>query len=121
MSGFTTTGATILDDVECFHGLLFWRSLTQWIGGLGIVFFTIAPLPSLVGGQTKVFAEATGPIKSILSCIPVSPLLAKWHLEYLPGAHHRMHPLLLYSGNESLRQLQLRDDHHGYGWFLYPQ
>ena len=43
MSGFTTTGATILDDVECFpHGLLFWRSLTQWIGGLGIVFFTIA-------------------------------------------------------------------------------
>ncbi len=36
MSGFTTTGATILDDVECFpHGLLFWRSLTQWIGGSG--------------------------------------------------------------------------------------
>ena len=68
MSGFTTTGATILDDVECFpHGLLFWRSLTQWIGGLGIVFFTIALLPSLVGGQTKVFAaEATGPIKTKL-------------------------------------------------------
>ena len=47
MSGFTTTGATILDDVECFpHGLLFWRSLTQWIGGLGIVFFTIACIVS---------------------------------------------------------------------------
>lgn len=47
MSGFTTTGATILDDVECFpHGLLFWRSLTQWIGGLGIVFFTIACIAS---------------------------------------------------------------------------
>ena len=57
MSGFTTTGATILDDVECFpHGLLFWRSLTQWIGGLGIVFFTIALLPSLVGGQTYYIA-----------------------------------------------------------------
>ena len=68
MSGFTTTGATILDDVECFpHGLLFWRSLTQWIGGLGIVFFTIALLPSLVGGSVKVFAaEATGPIKTKL-------------------------------------------------------
>ena len=40
MSGFTTTGATILDDIESLsHGLLFWRSLTQWIGGLGIVFF----------------------------------------------------------------------------------
>ena len=43
MSGFTTTGATIIDDVESLpHGILFWRSLTQWIGGLGIVFFTVA-------------------------------------------------------------------------------
>ena len=68
ISGFTTTGATILDDVECLpHGILFWRSFTQWIGGLGIVFFTIAVLPSLVGGSVKVFAaEATGPIKSKL-------------------------------------------------------
>ena len=62
MSGFTTTGATILNDVERLpHGLLFWRSMTQWIGGLGIVFFTIAILPSFVGGSVKVFAaEATG-------------------------------------------------------------
>ena len=68
MSGFTTTGATIIDDVEALpHGIIFWRSLTQWIGGLGIVFFTIALLPSLVGGSVKVFsAEATGPIKSKL-------------------------------------------------------
>ena len=56
-SGFTTTGASIFDDVEVLpHGILFWRSLTQWIGGLGIVFFTIAILPSLVGGSVKVFA-----------------------------------------------------------------
>lgn len=69
MSGFTTTGATIIDDVEALpHGILFWRSLTQWIGGLGIVFFTIALLPSLVGsGSIKVFsAEATGPLKTKL-------------------------------------------------------
>ena len=68
MSGFTTTGATIIDDVERLpHGLLFWRSLSQWIGGLGIVFFTIALLPSLVGGSVRVFAaEATGPIKTKL-------------------------------------------------------
>lgn len=68
ISGFTTTGATILDDVEHLpHGILFWRSFTQWIGGLGIVFFTIAILPSLVGGSVKVFAaEATGPIKTKL-------------------------------------------------------
>lgn len=66
MSGFTTTGASIIDDVEALpHGLLFWRSMTHWIGGLGIVFFTIAVLPSLVGGSIKVFsAEATGPIRA---------------------------------------------------------
>lgn len=68
MSGFTTTGATILDDVEHLpHGLIFWRTISQWIGGLGIVFFTIAILPSMVGGTVKVFsAEATGPIKTKL-------------------------------------------------------
>ena len=68
MSGFTTTGASIIDNIDNYpHGLLFWRSLTQWIGGLGIVFFTIALLPSLVGGSVKVFAaEATGPIKTKL-------------------------------------------------------
>ena len=78
MSGFTTTGATIIDNVEALpHGLLFWRSLTQWIGGLGIVFFTIALLPSLVGGSTKVFAaEATGPIRTKLH--PRLSTSAKW-------------------------------------------
>ncbi len=78
MSGFTTTGATILDDVEALpHGMLFWRSLMQWIGGLGIVFFTIAILPSLVGGSVKIFAaEATGPIKAKMH--PRLTTTAKW-------------------------------------------
>jgi trk system potassium uptake protein TrkH len=78
MSGFSTTGATILDNVECLpHAILFWRSLTQWIGGLGIVFFTIAILPSLVGGSVKVFAaEATGPIKAKMH--PRLSTTAKW-------------------------------------------
>ena len=78
MSGFTTTGATILDDVERLpHGLLFWRSMTQWIGGLGIVFFTIAILPSFVGGSVKIFAaEATGPMRSRLH--PRLSTNAKW-------------------------------------------
>ncbi len=77
-SGFTTTGASIIDDVEVLpHGILFWRSLTQWIGGLGIVFFTIAILPSLVGGSVKVFAaEATGPIKAKMH--PRLTTTAKW-------------------------------------------
>ena len=78
MSGFTTTGATVIDDVESLpKALLFWRSLTQWIGGLGIVFFTIAILPSMVGGSVKVFsAEATGPIRSKLH--PRLSTGAKW-------------------------------------------
>ena len=78
MSGFTTTGATIIDDVECLpHGILFWRSLTQWIGGLGIVFFTIALLPSLIGGSVKIFAaEATGPIRMKLH--PKLSTSSKW-------------------------------------------
>jgi trk system potassium uptake protein TrkH len=77
-SGFTTTGASILDDVETLpHAILFWRSLTQWIGGLGIVFFTIAILPSLVGGSVKIFAaEATGPIKAKMH--PRLSTTAKW-------------------------------------------
>ena len=68
MSGLTTTGATTIDHVEGMpHGVLLWRSLTQWIGGLGIVFFTIAILPSFVGGSVKIFAaEATGPVQSKL-------------------------------------------------------
>ena len=78
MSGFTTTGASIIDDVERLpHAILFWRSLMQWIGGLGIVFFTIAILPSLVGGSVKVFAaEATGPIKAKMH--PRLTTTAKW-------------------------------------------
>ena len=78
MSGFTTTGATIIDDVECLpHAILFWRSLTHWIGGLGIVFFTIALLPSLIGGSVKIFAaESTGPIKMKLH--PKISTNSKW-------------------------------------------
>ena len=48
MSGFTTTGSTILSDVEALpHASLFWRSLTQWLGGLGIIVLLIAILPGL--------------------------------------------------------------------------
>ena len=70
MSGFTTTGATIIDDVEVLpHGILTWRSLTQWVGGLGIGFTVIALIPSVAGGSgsIRVFgAESTGPIKTKL-------------------------------------------------------
>ena len=62
MSGFTTTGATILDNIDSMpHGILFWRSLTQWIGGLGIVCFTIVLLPGFgVSSHMLYLSEATG-------------------------------------------------------------
>jgi len=53
MSGFTTTGATILENIEAVPaGLLFWRSLTQWLGGMGIIVLSLAILPILgIGGM----------------------------------------------------------------------
>lgn len=63
MSGFTTTGATIMDNIDTqSHAILFWRALTHWIGGLGIVFFAIAILPAFSDGSNlQLFsAEAVG-------------------------------------------------------------
>lgn len=62
MSGYTTTGASILNDIEIMpKGLLFWRSLTHWIGGMGIIVLTIAILPLLgIGGMQLFVAEAPG-------------------------------------------------------------
>ncbi len=64
MSGFSTTGATILDNIDRQpHGILFWRSLMQWLGGLGVVVFTLAFIPSVAKGSKKMSlfaAEAPG-------------------------------------------------------------
>jgi len=63
MSGFTTTGASILTDIESLpHGLLFWRSMTQWLGGMGIIVLSIAIMPFLKLGNIQLFAaEVPGP------------------------------------------------------------
>ena len=63
MSGFTTTGSTILTEVESLpQSLLFWRSLTQWLGGMGIIVLSLAILPMLgVGGMQLFKAEVPGP------------------------------------------------------------
>jgi trk system potassium uptake protein TrkH len=65
MSGFTTTGATILTDIEILPpGLLFWRSLTQWLGGMGIIVLSLAILPLLgIGGMQLFTAEVPGVTK----------------------------------------------------------
>ena len=63
ISGYTTTGASILNDIEILpEGVLFWRSMTHWIGGMGIIVLAIAILPLLgVGGMQLFAAEAPGP------------------------------------------------------------
>lgn len=63
ISGYTTTGASILNDIEAVpKGVLFWRSLTHWIGGMGIIVLAIAILPLLgIGGMQLFAAEAPGP------------------------------------------------------------
>ncbi len=62
ISGYTTTGATILSDIESMpKGILFWRSITQWIGGMGIIVLAVAILPLLgIGGMQLFVAEAPG-------------------------------------------------------------
>jgi trk system potassium uptake protein len=63
MSGFTTTGASILNNIEGLpHGLLFWRSFTHWLGGMGIILLSLAILPLLgIGGMQLFKAEVPGP------------------------------------------------------------
>jgi len=63
VSGFTTTGASILNDIESLpHAILFWRSITQWLGGMGIIVMSLAILPLLgIGGMQLFVAEVPGP------------------------------------------------------------
>lgn len=63
VSGLTTTGASVLIDIEAVpKGILFWRSLTQWIGGMGVIVLTVAIFPLLgIGGVELFTAEAPGP------------------------------------------------------------
>lgn len=69
MSGFTTTGSSILADIESLpHGILFWRSITQWLGGMGIIVLSLAILPVFgIGGMQLYTAEVPGPTPDKIS------------------------------------------------------
>ncbi len=69
MSGFTTTGSTVLTQVEILpHSILFWRAMTHWLGGMGIIVLSLAILPLLgVGGMQLFQAEMPGPTKDRLA------------------------------------------------------
>ena len=82
MSGFTTTGSSILNHVEALpHATLFWRSLTQWLGGLGIIMLFIAILPSLgIEGRDLYVAEVPGPTHNKTSFTFTSSARQMWIL-----------------------------------------
>ncbi|WP_347839924.1 potassium transporter TrkG [uncultured Draconibacterium sp.] len=69
ISGFTTTGSSILNDIEALpHGMLFWRSITQWLGGMGIIVLSLAILPVFgIGGMQLFMAEVPGPTPDKIS------------------------------------------------------
>lgn len=69
MSGFTTTGSSILNDIEALpHGMLFWRSIIQWLGGMGIIVLSLAILPVFgIGGMQLFMAEVPGPTPDKIS------------------------------------------------------
>jgi trk system potassium uptake protein TrkH len=66
MSGFTTTGASVITNIEALpHGILFWRSTTHWLGGMGTIVLMLALIPSLkIAGMQLYRAEVPGPTKS---------------------------------------------------------
>ena len=116
MSGFTSTGATVLDNIESLpHGLLFWRGMTQWIGGLGIIMFTIAVLPIFGVSGLQVFAaEASGPTHDKVH--PRIGITAKWIWSIYAG----LTLILVNAGrHELVRQRMPCLCYYGHGWFLH--
>ncbi len=80
ISGFTTTGATVITNIgDLPHGILFWRSLTQWLGGMGIIILSIAILPLLgVGGMQLYKAELPSPVKDKITPRVVETARTLW-------------------------------------------
>ena len=84
MSGFSTTGATILSNIEELpKSLLFWRMMTHWVGGLGIVFFTVAVFPIFGLSDINLFAAESSPMRTKLH--PRISVTARWILTIYVG------------------------------------
>ena len=101
MSGYTTTGASILTDIEALpHGVLFWRSMTHWLGGMGIIVLSLAILPFLgVGGMQLFKAEVPGPVPDKLQPRIKETAKILWGVYLLISA---LETVLLMAGGMSL-------------------
>jgi trk system potassium uptake protein TrkH len=101
VSGFTTTGSTILSDVESLpRGILFWRSFTHWIGGMGVIVFIMAILPSAGSGSVHIM-KAEVPGTSFGKMAPKLKVTAKW-LYYIYIALTLIMVVFLLGGGMSL-------------------
>jgi trk system potassium uptake protein TrkH len=101
MSGFTTTGATILTDIEAVSkGILYWRSVTQWIGGMGVIVLALAIMPVLgIGGMQLYIAEMPGPTKDKLHPRITQTAKYLWGIYVLLTA---VQALLMFAGGMSV-------------------
>jgi trk system potassium uptake protein TrkH len=88
MSGFTTTGSSVMVDIEAAsQGVLFWRDFTQWLGGMGIIVLFIAILPSLgVGGRHLFSSEIPGAVKDGLRPRTKDTALLLWEIYFVISA-----------------------------------
>jgi trk system potassium uptake protein TrkH len=85
ISGFTTTGASILSDVEALsHAMLFWRSFSHWLGGMGVLVFVLTILP-ITGGENLYFMRAESPGPSVSKMVPKMRQTAKMLYEIYIG------------------------------------
>lgn len=100
ISGFSTTGSSILNDIEALpHGILFWRSITQWLGGMGIIVLSLAILPVFgIGGMQLFIAEVPGPTPDKISPRIKQTAKALWGIYLLFTA---IETLLLWVGGMS--------------------
>ena len=98
MSGFTTTGASVLTDIQSNpRGILFWRSLTHWLGGMGIIVLSLAILPFLgVGGMQLFKAEVPGPVPEKLTPRIQQTAVVLWAVYVLMSAAETI--LLMFAG-----------------------
>lgn len=101
ISGFTTTGSSILNDIEALpHGILFWRSMTQWLGGMGIIVLSLAILPVFgIGGMQLFMAEVPGPTPDKISPRITQTAKTLWGIYML---FTLLESLLLWIGGMSL-------------------
>jgi len=98
VSGFTTTGATVISNIEALpKSILFWRSMIQWLGGMGIILFSIAILPLLgIGGMQLYKAEVPGPVVEKLKPRIAETAKSLWKVYILLSLSETL--LLLFGG-----------------------